>query len=142
MTDLEGDCFWAVNSTPVSDVTYNYDTADRPINGTNGTGTYTYDKLGRQATLPAVDAPNPTAGNITLSYYDDDLPRAITQGGSTTTYNLDPAGRRQTSTTGTVNTIRHYSNAGDSPSWSVTNDVATRNTPGLSGFAGSSQTRV
>lgn len=57
-----------------------YDTADRPTTGANGIGTYVYDPLGRQTTIPATDAPDPTGGDLTLSYYDNDAAHSITQG--------------------------------------------------------------
>lgn len=92
-----------------------YDTADRP------TGGYVYDLFGRQTTLPAAHAPNPAAGDITLGYFDTDLPASITQSGTATAFTLDVAKRRlvQTSTTDakTTTTTRHYTDSSDNPSW-------------------------
>lgn len=45
-------------------------------------------------TGPAADAPSPASGAITLVYVDDDLPEAVTQGATSTTFTLDAAGRR------------------------------------------------
>ncbi len=98
-----------------------FDTADRPVTGANGSGNYVYDALGRTTTLPASDAPNPAGGNITVRYYDNDLARSIAQGGTTTTYTLDALDRRsvETATTagGSTDTIRHYTDTSDNPTW-------------------------
>lgn len=120
--------------------TYSYDTADRPTaggdTGTNGPGAYSYDPFGRQTTIPAVDAPDPSKGDITLGYYDTDMARTITQGtvgsSTTTTYTLDEQQRRTTSVTGptgsaagaanTTTTVRHYTGRSDNPAWT---DVTT-----------------
>ena len=97
------------------DQTLTYDTADRL------TGGYVYDLFGRQTTLPAAHAPNSSAGNVTLGYFDSDLPQKVSQGGTTTTFTLDVNQRRlvQTSTTGTDTTTitRHYADGSDNPAW-------------------------
>ena len=140
-----GACFWAGDGTG-PDISYTYDDADRPLTAGAPTGgpagaAYAYDPLGRQTLIPGADAPDPTRGDITLAYYDDDLVRTIVQAGVSTTYELDALGRRQTSTTsggGTPadgSTVRHYTDASDNPGWIV--DPAgniTRNTPSLAGF--------
>ncbi len=113
--------------TPTTPTTrWTYDTADRPL--TSGTSSYSYDQLGRQLTIPAVDAPNPANGDITLGYYDDDSARSITQAGTTLSYGLDVAGRRATQTTTTTTNgavtatvINHYTDNSDSPGWITTN---------------------
>ena len=68
------------------------DTADRL---TAGSG-YAYDGFGRATTVPAGDSPSNAA--LTLGYFDSNAARTITSGsgttGTTTTYTLDPAGRR------------------------------------------------
>lgn len=101
-----------------------FDTADRPITGANGVGSYAYDGLGRTTTLPAADAPRPADGNVAVDYYDNDLARAITQGGTTTTYSLDALDRRSVETVtdaaGSIQTVRHYTDTGDSPAWATT----------------------
>jgi RHS repeat-associated protein len=110
-------------------VTRAFDTADRPVTGANGTGTYAYDVLGRTTTLPASDAPHPASGDITLSYYDNDLAKSIAQGTTTTTYTLDALDRRSTesvTTSGTTtNTVRHYADTSDNPTW-VTQGTTTQ----------------
>ena len=95
--------------------TLTYDTADRP------TGGYVYDLFGRQTTVPAAHAPTPSGGNISLAYFDSDLPQKITQGDTTTTFTLDVAARRLTQTTttptGTTTTTWHYADDSDNPAW-------------------------
>ncbi|MGW5188472.1 RHS repeat-associated core domain-containing protein [Kribbella sp. NPDC004138] len=102
-------------------VTRSFDTADRPTSGANGVGSYVNDALGRTTTLPAADAPHPSDGDVALSYYDNDLARAITQAGTTTTFGLDALDRRATetvtNTSGTTQTVRHYADASDNPTW-------------------------
>ncbi len=72
---------------------HGYDAADRPTTTGDNTA-YTYDPLGRQTLIPAADTPHPDAGDIRLSYYDDDTAAAITQAGTSLSYTLDVAGRR------------------------------------------------
>ena len=110
------------STTPA--IRWTYDTADRPL--ASGGSSYSYDQLGRQLAIPAVDAPNPANGDITLGYYDDDSARSITQADTTLSYGLDVAGRRATQTTttsgavtGTV--INHYTDDSDNPGWITTN---------------------
>jgi YD repeat-containing protein len=114
-----GDCATTGTTTTVS--TTGWDSADRPTTGRNGSGSYVYDLFGRQTTLPSSDAPNPAGGNITLGYFDDDLPRVVTQGGTSSTFTLDADGRRATQTTidgtGTTSTVRRYTDGGDNPAW-------------------------
>lgn len=145
-SDSGGGCSAAGAGTG-PDLSYTYDSADHPLTAGATTGgpagsPYTYDPLRRQTRIPASDAPDPTRGDITLAYYDDDLVRTISQGGVTTTYQLDVLGRRQTSTStgagapidGT--TVRHYTDTGDSHAWTVgpTGGI-TRNSVSLSGVA-------
>lgn len=114
-----GDCDTTGTTTTVA--TTGYDAADRPTTGKGGSGTYTYDTFGRQTTLPAADAPDPSAGDVTLGYFDDDQPRTVTQGGTSTTFTLDATGRRSVQTTvdatGTTTTTRRYTDDGDNPAW-------------------------
>ncbi|MBL8932400.1 MAG: hypothetical protein JNL54_19935 [Kineosporiaceae bacterium] len=128
-THPDGDCTSTTGTTTTTN-NYAYDTADRPTTGANAAGSYVYDTFGRQTTLPAADAPNPTAGNITLGYYHDDLPRTITQNGTTTTFDLDSAGRRLTATTTTgastdQTLTRHYGDDSDNPTWTATTSSGT-----------------
>ncbi len=105
--------------------TWTYDKADRILKGANSTGDYVYDKLGRQTSLPAIDThAGVQAGNLTVSYYDSDLARTVTQNGVATTYNLDVMDRHSTSTTtssgGTSTTTRYYEDTSDNPAWATT----------------------
>ncbi|MFN8084241.1 MAG: DUF6531 domain-containing protein [Dermatophilaceae bacterium] len=93
-----------------------YDSADRLTSG------YTYDAFGRATTIPGADTPNgSTAGALTLGYYDTEQVASMVQGASTSTYALDMAGRRATSTAtpiagpgAPVTTMsRYYSDTGD-----------------------------
>ncbi len=130
-----GDCFWAGVDT---DTTHTYDGYDRPIKAGDGTD-YVYDAFGRQTLIPAADAPETTLGDIGLTYFDDDLAHSITQDGTTTTFGLDPAGRRLTqstvSSTGTTSLLRHYGDDSDNPAWATNQDgYLMRFTPSLDGL--------
>jgi large repetitive protein len=158
-THADGTCDGTTNVTTTSASFNYYDTADRPTQGQGGIGQYVYDSLGRQTTIPAVDTPNyatdSSAGDITLGYFDDDLPRSVTQsmaGVTTSTlFTLDSSGRRSTAsttaTTGTGTTtsslVRHYSDSSDNPAWTVATDtlgqaVTTRYTESIGGDLGTS----
>jgi RHS repeat-associated protein len=116
----DGSCAAAGGTT----VTRTFDTADRPTSGS-----YVYDALGRTLTLPATDAPRPANGSVSLTYYDNDLARSISQGGIITTFTLDALDRRGTETvvdaSGTTVTVRRYTDASDNPTW-ITQGGATR----------------
>jgi hypothetical protein len=131
-THADGLCTGTTGVTTTSTSFNNYDTADRPTLGQGGAGQYVYDALGRQTTLPGADAPNPAGGNITLSYFDDDLPRSVAQAGTTTTVTLDSAARRSTATTtstsGTSSLVRHYTDGSDNPAWTVATDTLGQQT--------------
>ncbi|NMM22186.1 MAG: DNRLRE domain-containing protein, partial [Phycicoccus sp.] len=146
-THPDGDCA-STTGTTTTTLGYDYDDADRPttaakIDGAAATGTYTYDDFGRQTTLPADDAPDPTKGNITLAYYDSDLPQAITAGGTTTSYTLSVNDRRQTATTGptggpaTSTSIRHYADSSDNPAWIETTTTGLGGATSTARYAGS-----
>ena len=100
---------------------WTYDSRDRLQTGANSTGSYVYDDLGRQLTVPGIDTPaGAAAGNLSLSYFDDDLIESVSQDGTTTAYTLDVAGRRSVATvTGTnARTLtRHYADPTDNPAW-------------------------
>lgn len=121
-----GDCATTGGET----ITWSYDAAGRVLTGGNGQGTYVYDELGRQTTIPAADAPNPDRGDINLAYCDNDTARTITQGEHTIGFTLDGVGRRliqheqrpdrQIPMTDLTNTLtRHYVDGGDNSTWSV-----------------------
>nr|WP_159087497.1 hypothetical protein [Tessaracoccus timonensis] len=120
-------------ATPGAETRHGYDAADRPTTAGDNT-TYTYDPLGRQTVIPAVDAPRPESGDVRLSYYDDDAVKAITQAGVSVSYGLDVAGRRTVQTTRrtlestvTESVTNHYVDDSDNPAW-----VTTSTAQGLS----------
>ncbi|MBO9523636.1 MAG: DNRLRE domain-containing protein [Nocardioidaceae bacterium] len=94
---------------------WTYDAGDRLTTAPGG-GSYVYDAFGRQTTIPQADTPTGAAA-ATLGYYDTDAIKSIAQNGTTTTFGLDAAGRRSTSTTGTTVITRHYTDASDNPGW-------------------------
>ncbi|WP_195849169.1 DNRLRE domain-containing protein [Arsenicicoccus cauae] len=137
-THTDGSC----TSTPTSNTAswYEYDTADRATNSAGYTGTYTYDPLGRQTTVPASDAPDPGKGDLTLAYYDTDLPQRVKQGSTDTTFTLDVAGRRLTGRTtstdpalGSSTVVRHYTDGTDNPAWIAT--TPDGGTPAITRYA-------
>jgi RHS repeat-associated protein len=122
----DGSC----GSTGGTTVARSYDTADRPLTGGNGQGSYLYDELGRTLQIPAADAPSPAGGDLSLAYYDNDLARSISQNGTTTQYLLDPLDRRSTETTvtsaGSTDLVRHYTDGSDNPTWVSTGATTER----------------
>ncbi|WP_020388919.1 RHS repeat-associated core domain-containing protein [Kribbella catacumbae] len=121
----DGSC----STSGATTVTRAFDTADRPVTGANGVGGYAYDVLGRTTSLPASDAPHPADGDITFVYYDNDLASSITQGATTTSFTLDALDRRAaeivTNASGSTQTVRHYNDTSDNPTW-VTQGAATQ----------------
>jgi RHS repeat-associated protein len=113
--DTAGAC---QDSNPATTRTWTYDDADRATN----TG-YTYDTLGRTLTMPDDDsAAGDGAGDVTNTYYTNDMARTITQNTTTTTYTLDVLLNRyrsySTNTGGTtVDHTNHYVDDTDSPAW-------------------------
>ncbi|WP_218279306.1 hypothetical protein, partial [Knoellia remsis] len=64
--------------------------ADRPSTGADDIGVDVYDKFEeRQTTMPAADAPDPSRADVMLGYFDDDQPRSVTQGDTSTVFTLD-----------------------------------------------------
>jgi RHS repeat-associated protein len=65
-----------------------------------------------------------------LSYYDNDLARSITQAGTITTFTIDALDRRAieavTTTSGTTQTLRHYTDTSDNPTWVTQGAIAQR----------------
>lgn len=111
-------------------VTRTFDSADRPITGADGIGTYTYDTLGRTTTLPASDAPRPADGAVALAYYDNDLARSISRADTTTTFAVDALDRRATETVTSAaessQTARHYTDSSDNPTWVTQGNMSHR----------------
>lgn len=123
-------CNW--NDT-TSSRSWDYDSADRIINSG-----YTYDDLGRTLTVPGAD----TAGgaSATTTYFANDLVKSITQGGSSTTNQLDVVASRYTSSSntdaaGTVDVTNHYSDDSDNPAWYQTGAGYTRMIARIGGVA-------
>lgn len=109
-----------VDGTQTAKRTWDYDAADR----VGVSGGYVYDGLGRQTTIPAIDAPKTSStpageGAIKIGYYDDDAAHTITRGGTTTTIERDTAGRRLNLTTGASKEVKHYTDDSDNPSWTT-----------------------
>jgi RHS repeat-associated protein len=100
---------------------WSYDSADRILHGANNLGQYAYDGLGRQLEIPAADVPGAgtsiPAANIAIGYYDTEEARHITRNGQTTTFGLDPSGRRMTITNGNNVDTNGYSDTSDNPDW-------------------------
>jgi RHS repeat-associated protein len=114
-----GDCFYA---TLDSEVDYAYDALDRPLKASDGTD-YVYDSFGRQTLIPEADAPVNDAGDISVTYFDDDLAKTISQDGITTSFELDALARRTTSTiTNNPTVVRHYGDDTDNPAWTTNSD--------------------
>jgi len=123
-------------------IRHSFDLASRITN--TGTGSYVYDQLGRETSIPAADTPNGSAA--TLSYNADDSIQSITSNGSTTTYSQDPTGRISletvtTTATGAVTSqlVKHYTDNSQAPSWTTpvgATDLskATKYLPGLGSF--------
>lgn len=141
-----GDCFSTAGSVVTN---YDYDSANRAIHALGGTNaeTYSYDAFGRQTAIPAADSPDPSAGEHSLTYYENDLIRSLSNSRFTATFSLDSHERRQASvTTGSSGEVlarltNHYTDNSDSPDWSSRQEgtaaaVLTRNIVDLSGALG------
>lgn len=146
----------ALKTTPCGNpagttTTWAYNSGDAATTGANGVGTYSYDQFGRQILLPQADTPM-GINDIALGYYDDDAPRLITSGTTTTTFTLDAVGRRLTQTTTGVGPLpgdatpkpaitRHYGDDSDNPAWiSYDTGTTTRYLSGIGGDLGISTT--
>jgi RHS repeat-associated protein len=114
-------------STTPTTQTLTYDQADR----LNNTG-YVYDTLGRITTVPAGDAGGANA--LTNTYYLDDRAHTLTQGGTTTTLDLDPSERVRSRTVGAgTATISHYGDDTDSPAWTTQGTTVVHNSTDAGG---------
>lgn len=80
---IDGSADGSCATTGGTQVSRAFDTADRLTAGGNGSGTYTYDQLGRQTIIPATDTPHPDRGDLALTYYDSDAIKSVTQNGQT-----------------------------------------------------------
>ncbi|MFM7030262.1 MAG: RHS repeat-associated core domain-containing protein [Micrococcales bacterium] len=127
------------HATNQATTSHGYDLASRITTTNNVAGLYTYDALGRETTIPAIDMQN--TQNTVLHYFADDSIQAITQGATSTSYTLDPAGRQlaetTTTATGTTTVERHYTDTSQAPSFSITSGGVNAGTtvylPGLAG---------
>ncbi|MGN6331281.1 MAG: DNRLRE domain-containing protein [Motilibacteraceae bacterium] len=135
--NADGSCVASTTgATASSSRSWTYDAADR-----TSTSGYRYDELGRTLTIPAVDAPRPGGGDITLGYYDTDAIASITQAGTTASYSLDPAGRRLQDSTGptggtaTSLVTRRYGDGSDSPAWVETSNPSTGSAVSVTRYA-------
>ncbi len=115
---------------------HTYDEASRLID----TGV-TYDTFGNTTKVPAADA---GGSEISSSFYVDSQVASQTQGGETSAYYMDPAGRvRETVSSGKTAsvTIGHYLGSGSAISWvSEPEEKWTRNIPGIDGALSATQT--
>jgi RHS repeat-associated protein len=116
-------------STSGTTTTSTYDSADRITN----LG-YTYDTQGDITTTPSFAAG--ANGNLTATYYANDMLASQTQNGATESWTLDPTlGRFATYSQGGVTYTNHYSGGGNSPAWvSASNDGLTRNVTDFNGL--------
>lgn len=109
----------STTTTPTTQ-TLTYDEADRLVNPG-----YAYDDLGRITTVPAADAGGISA--LTPTYYVDDHAHTLTQGGTTTTLDLDPLDRVRQRTVGSgTPTVSHYGDETDEPAWTTQGGTTLR----------------
>ena len=110
--------------------TNSLDAADRLTN----TG-YGYDAWGRTTTVPSADAGG--TGNLSISYYANDMVAGMIQNGQSMSWGLDPAGRLATYTdTSGATHSNHYNSDTDAPNWTDKrnvngSDTWTRNIPDI-----------
>lgn len=126
-----GDCGQGATTTKNN----SYDAADRLTNAG-----YTYDSFGRITTVPATDAGS--SGDMTATYYVNDLARSITADGTTQTLALDPVGRmRNKLKTGAQSATESYAytDDSDSPAWTSSGSTWTRYIDGPTGDVGAIQ---
>jgi YD repeat-containing protein len=126
-----------------STVSYAYDAADRLLRTTRGstsTPDYQYDKLGRTVVHPTTGAPSVPAADaggsgLSMSYYENDLVRSMTQANRTTTIALDPGLRPLTRTVDSPAslTTSFYGGDDDEPIATKAGSTVTREIEGLDG---------
>ncbi|MFC1431562.1 DNRLRE domain-containing protein [Streptacidiphilus sp. N1-3] len=103
----DGSCQSAAGTS----TTHSYDSADRVTD----TG-YSYDTDGNTTTTPAADTAG--GGDLTATYYVNDMLAGQTQGGVSTHWTLDPTGSRQATSTSTADNITYtntYADDSDTP---------------------------
>jgi RHS repeat-associated protein len=121
----EGAC---QNSTGTT-TTEAYDSADRATNSG-----YAYDTQGDITSTPSADGGG--SGNLSATYYANDMLAAQTQNGATETWALDPTlGRFATYTQNGVSYTNHYGDTSNNPLWASGNDGSwTRNVTDFNGY--------
>lgn len=112
-----------------------YSSSDRIV----GEG-FVYDPWGRLLRIPSSHS---GGGDLSMTYYTNDITRTSTQDGKTVGWLLDPTQTRQRATiaSGGKQTIYHYSDSSDSPAWTADYNGATltgwqRNVGEISGGLG------
>ncbi|GIF10045.1 RHS repeat-associated core domain-containing protein [Actinoplanes teichomyceticus] len=120
--------------TPATTQGLFYDAADR----VSKTG-YAYDDLGRSVSIPGNDT-IAGAGDMAVTYYVNDMARTITQGTDTTVNTLDVQANRfrgyRTTTGGaTIDSVNHYGDDSDNPTWTSSGSSYWRVAVGVSGVA-------
>jgi len=122
----DGSCQTADSTTATS----TYDAADRLTNPG-----YTYDTQGNTTTTPSVDAEG--NGDLTATYFVDDMVASQSQGSATMTFQYDPTGDRvsnYTDESGTTYTD-HYADNSDDPVWVTGSDgSSSRDVQGPTGL--------
>lgn len=115
-------------ANPVT-VTSSYDSADRITD----TG-YTYDTQGDITTTPSAGAGG--NGNLTATYYANNMLASQTQNGQTDTWQLDPTEQRFGSyAAGGITYTEHFSGPGSNPAWISGSDGSwTRSLAGPNGM--------
>ena len=93
--------------------TSTYDNGDRIVDSG-----FVYDMWGRLTKVPSSHS---GGGELSMSYYVNDMTRTSTQDGKTVGWLLDPTQTRQRATITSENkqTIYHYSDGSDSPAWTA-----------------------
>ena len=90
---------------------YSYDSADRPTNSG-----YAYDTQGDLTTTPSADAGG--KGNLSATYYANDMLATQAQNGQTMSWALDPTQGRFASYAASGATFtNHYSDSSNNPAW-------------------------
>jgi RHS repeat-associated protein len=101
------------SSTAAGTATTSYDSADRDTSAG-----YVYNTQGDITTTPAADASG--SGNLTATYYANDMLSSQAQGSQAISWALDPTlGRYWTYAQNGVTYTNHYGNDGNSPAWTA-----------------------
>lgn len=102
---------------------------------------YVHDDLGRVTRVPGVDA---NGGDLTSSYYVNDLVETLSQNGVEQRYDLDPLRRahtrKTTATSGTTTETYRYADGSDEPAWIGEGTSWTRFVSGIGGGLGAVET--